>query len=179
MILLQRCLICSASATIKKIIKTGSALIVKLKCQNGHEKIWRSQPLRNRLYEGNIKIAAGILFSTNTYIKLHKFFNLAGIHGISKQTYYRIYDKYLRGVVNDRWIREKTFILDSLKQRKSILLSGDGRCDSPGHNAKYLTYSFLDQSTGKIATLSLTQVTEAGNSNRMELIGFKKDLKIE
>ena len=32
-----------------------------------------------------------------------------------------------------------------MKQAKSIDLSGDGRCDSPGHNAKYLIYSFMDK----------------------------------
>ena len=55
--------------------------------------------------------------------------------------------------------------------------SGDGRCDSPGHNAKYLTYSLADQGTGKIVTMSLTQVTEAGNSNRMEKYGLQKAIK--
>ena len=42
----------------------------------------------------------------------------------------------------------------------SCCLSGDGRCDSPGHNAKYLTYSFLDQSSDKIAGLAVTQCTD-------------------
>ena len=64
-----------------------------------------------------------------------------------------------------------------MKQAKSIDLSGDGRCDSLGRNAKYLTYSFMDKSTNKFGEFSLTQVTEAGNSNRMEKMGFEKALK--
>ena len=47
-----------------------------------------------------------------------------------------------------------------MKQSKSIDLSGDGRCDSPGHNAKYLTYSLIDKSAFKIGAFNLTQVTE-------------------
>ena len=53
---------------------------------------------------------------------------------------------------------------------------GDGRCDSPGHNAKYLTYSMQDQESKEVASLNVVQVTEAGNSNNMELLGFKRAL---
>ena len=64
-----------------------------------------------------------------------------------------------------------------MKEQGSCRLSGDGRCDSPGHNAKYLTYSFMDQITNKIAAMTITQVTEAKNSNNMEKVGFIKRLK--
>ena len=52
----------------------------------------------------------------------------------------------------------------------------DGSCDSPGHNAKYMTYSMLDQETNNVISMSMTQVTEAGNSNNMEKMGFIKVL---
>ena len=56
-------------------------------------------------------------------------------------------------------------------------LSRDGSCGSPGHNAKYLTHSFIDQITNKIVAMTITQVTEAKNSNNMEKVGFRKGLK--
>ena len=63
-----------------------------------------------------------------------------------------------------------------MKKHGVYHLSGDGRCDSHGRNAKYLTYSLMDKCTNRILAFSLTQVTEAGNSNRMEKVGFKKVL---
>ena len=41
--------------------------------------------------------------------------------------------------------------------RKSIIihLRGDGRCDNPGHNAKYLTYSLMDKNTSRIVAFSV------------------------
>ena len=36
---------------------------------------------------------------------------------------------------------------------------------------------FMGKSTNKIGVFSLKQVTEAGNSNRMEKMGFEKALK--
>ena len=67
-------------------------------------------------------------------------------------------------------------ILEEVKQKGPFYLSGDGRCDRAGHNAKYLTYSFIDKNANKILAFSLTQVSQAGNSNRMEKMGFGKSL---
>ena len=65
-----------------------------------------------------------------------------------------------------------------MKRKGDYCLSGDGRCDSPGHNAKYSTYSFTDKETGKIAAMSLIQVSEVDNSNQMEKRGFIKTLQM-
>ena len=63
-------------------------------------------------------------------------------------------------------------IISELQGQDGCRISGDGRYDSPGHNAKYLTYTLLDQSPNRIITMSVVQVTEAGNSNRMEKLAF-------
>ena len=39
-------------------------------------------------------------------------------------------------------------------------LCGDGRSDSPGHSAKYGTYSLIDEATGHITDFSFVQVSE-------------------
>ena len=69
-------------------------------------------------------------------------------------------------------------ILEEVKEKGPCYLSGDGSCDSPGCNGKYLTYSFMDKNTNKIVGFSLTQVSEAGNSNQMEKMGFEKSLRL-
>ena len=51
---------------------------------------------------------------------------------------------YLYGIVNRNYIEKSKAILKDMKQVKSIDLSGDGRWDIPGYNAKYLTYYFMD-----------------------------------
>ena len=43
-------------------------------------------------------------------------------------------------------------------------------------SAKYFTCSKLDQATNAIVSMSVTQVTEAGNSNNMEKLRFIKTL---
>ena len=52
---------------------------------------------------------------------------------------------------------------------------GDGRCDSPGHSAKYGTYTLMDEKTNLIIEFSIVQVTEA-TSNAMECERCKRTL---
>ena len=56
---------------------------------------------------------------------------------MSKTSFYAIQNHYLYGIVNRNYIEKSKAILEDVKQAKLIDLSGDGRCDSPGHNAKY------------------------------------------
>ena len=55
-----------------------------------------------------------------------------------------------------------------------LWLSGDGRFDGQGHNAKYGTYTTIDQSSNKIVDFQTVQVCEVTNSNAMEREGFKR-----
>ena len=105
---------------------------------------------------------------------MKKHFELAAIPFALKSSFYRIQGKYLFGVANEARLNEQGGILNTIKKQNSCCLTGDGRRNSPGYNAKYLTYSFLDQSSNKTAGLVVTQYTEAGNSNRMEKYAFEK-----
>ena len=178
LILLERCLFpaCVLSSAVTSLIYKGSQLIVTMKCQGGHTMTWNSQPNCNHYSVGNLVGAASVLFSANTYQRLASFFELANIQWLSKTSFYAIQKRYLTGVVNKTFIEKSAEIFNDIKNRGVYSLSGDGRCDSPGHNAKYLTYSFLDIVTNKVIAFSLVQVTEAGNSNRMEKMGFIKTL---
>ena len=44
------------------------------------------------------------------------------------------------------------------------------RCDSPGHSAKYGTYTMIDQ----LSDFQIVQVSEVTSSNAMEREGFKR-----
>ena len=114
LLLLNRCLTCSSPASITECITYGSALFVKLLCSKGHHNVWRSQPLISGYYHGNIKLAASVLFSSNTFTNLLKYFQLAGVEWISKSSYYEFQKKYLLGVANEAWEKEKTLLVNEL-----------------------------------------------------------------
>lgn len=63
-----------------------------------------------------------------------------------------------------------------MKTRRYVLLIGDGRCDSPGHSAKYCTYTMMDAESGKVVDIEVVPVTDVKNSNAMEKEGFSRVL---
>ena len=129
----------------------------------------------NRYYLGNLRLSASVLFSSNTYQKLAKDFQVLDIPWISKTRYYNI-QQTMFGVTNEAWDKEQVIIFPN-SDEKELILCGDRSCDSPGHNAKYLTYFLYDQIQKKVVAISLTQVTEVGSSNRMGKAGLIKTLQ--
>ncbi|KAH7953716.1 hypothetical protein HPB49_011610 [Dermacentor silvarum] len=77
------------------------------------------------------------------------------------------------------WDEDQETLLTELRDT-SLQLCGDGRCDSPGHSAKFLTYSFLCPEKGKIVHTEQVQVKESEQvqaSSQMEKEGLIRGLK--
>lgn len=49
----------------------------------------------------------------------------------------------------------------NLSASKQVVLAGDGRADSPGHSAKYGSYSLLDLKCSKIVDFKLVQLRQS------------------
>ena len=57
------------------------------------------------------------------------------------------------------WQQEQQSSLQELQQLPGgLALAADGRADSPGHSAKYGTYTVLETRLGKILDIQLVQV---------------------
>ena len=106
--LFRHCLTCGSSSSVQSFFICGTAITVELLCNKGHIVKWRSQPLINHFYHGNLKLSPCVLFSSNTYRKILKFFKLSGIPFVAKSRYYEIQRKYLFGVANEAWIKSPT-----------------------------------------------------------------------
>lgn len=61
---------------------------------------------------------------------------------------------------------------------KELILSGDGRCDSPGKSAKFCTYSIMDTETGLILHSETVDKREVAlQSPNMEKEAFVRSLQ--
>ena len=71
-------------------------------------------------------------------------------------------------VVNEAWEAESRCQIEMLNWKAVVNLDGDGHCDSPGHCAKYGTYTLMDDDTGDVVAFNVVQVSEVTSSNAME-----------
>ncbi len=59
-----------------------------------------------------------------------------------------------------------------------LIIGGDARADSPGHSAKYGSYTVMEMRIGKILMTELVQSNEVGGSYYMEKEGLARSLVI-
>ena len=104
-------------------------------------------------------------------------FEFSKIQSLSHTTFKKIQAGILRPVVHEFWRENHKQVVQTAILNGLFHVCGDGQCDNAGHCAKYGIYSMPNQATGHILGHRLTQVTEAGNSNAIELFGFKRVLE--
>uniref|UniRef100_A0A6B0VFU9 Putative crack-1 is transposable element n=1 Tax=Ixodes ricinus TaxID=34613 RepID=A0A6B0VFU9_IXORI len=138
---------------------SGSCLTVTTLCPKKHSHTWSSQPYVGRKPVGNVDIASVLLFSGSSPAPALRMMRLMNIRVISERRFHDYQQAYLLPAVQTVWDRQRDEDLTALVG-EPVDLSGDGRCDSPGHSTKYMTYSFYSHRLGKIVHTELVQVKE-------------------
>ena len=174
--LFKNCQHCSSPVDSTTQQCLGSMVAIPTNCINGHDVLWESQPSINGTAAGNLLIPAATLYSGNTYKHTADFARHLNLQFVSPSHYYKIQKTILFPVVQQAWIKSQAAIVKQMKQTSSVDVCGDGRCDSPGHSAKYGTYTVMDEKTNLIIEFSVVQVTEVSSSNAMEYEGCKRTL---
>ena len=157
----------------------GSQYSVSINCLNGCKFTWQTQPSTPGVKgDGNLALTAGLFFSGIQFAKFQQFASVINLKSIGKDCYYALREKYVFPVIDACWETEQNNVIDTLKDRgEPVTLAGDGRCDSPGHSAKYGTYTMLDVQSDKVVDFKVVSVCEVKNSNAMEKKGFIETLK--
>ena len=137
-----------------KVSKTvvGSFLCITQKCSScGYNFIRESQPYIGTTPAGNILTSAAILYSGVIPAKALRIFRTLNRSSISRKTFFRHQSHYLQPEIDHVWTKQQNALLEELKSlKKKLVIGEDGRADSPGHSAKYGTYSLLELSCNKI-----------------------------
>jgi len=78
---------------------------------------------------------------------------------IAYSTFMQHQKSYLHPAVERTYRQQQCTLLNEIKSEgRDLILGGDGRCDSPGHSAKYGSYSLMDVEKNKILDFQLVQV---------------------
>ncbi|XP_063064480.1 uncharacterized protein LOC134456839 [Engraulis encrasicolus] len=92
------------------------------------------------------------------------------------ETFRRHARAFIEPAILHHWNVTQDVILQRLIQEGKVILGGDMRADSPGHSAKYGSYTMMDLRTNTIVDIQLVQSNEVGGSNCMEKEGLTKSL---
>ena len=175
--LLVFCQECKKPAHVVSSFNKGAVLVVVLLCEANHETRWYSQHLIDGMPSGNLSMAASILLSGNTYIRIKEMMNIANVRFFSGTTYNHLQNRYLFPAINKVYLTNRELLFSQVREQTQLDILGDGRCDSPGYNAKYGTYTIMNSESGEILDFCVVHVATAGNSSRMELVGLQKVLE--
>ena len=122
---------------------------------------------------GNLILSAAIMFAGANPAKHLRILDFAGIQNISLKTYMTVQSAYLTPTIIDVWKKSQEALVQEIKDNaRTLQLAGDARCCSPGHTAKFGSYSLMDLHTGKILDLQLIQVCKMQMFHRKSRVMF-------
>lgn len=96
--------------------------------------------------------------STAKISKALRLFKLMNIASDSKTSFYHHVGNYINPVIIQQWKEHQQSLVDKLVDKEEVVLAGDGRCDLPGHTAKFGSYTLLEQQTNRVLDFQLVQV---------------------
>jgi hypothetical protein len=148
---------------------------IEQSCSSCHfHRLWRSQPYIGSFPAGNIQMSAAILFSGSSPRKVFRMMDIFKVAHICARTFSRHQEFCLLPAIRSVWSTRRALLLDEIMSRDTgLVLGGDGRADSPGHSAKFGSYTMVDLHTNKVIDVQLVQSNEVKSSYHMELEGFK------
>ena len=112
-----------------------------------------------------ILLAASILYTGTTYTRVCELMATAKINFFSHTLFHRIQSQFLFHAVRSVFSTYQQSIIAKGLLANLLHVIGDGRCDSPGYNAKYCTYTIMDATMQEIIDFNVTHVATAGNSS--------------
>ncbi|XP_077089981.1 uncharacterized protein LOC143741596 isoform X2 [Siphateles boraxobius] len=107
-----------------------------------------------------------------------RMLKLFGLQCISASTFFHHQRLYTIPTIMQAWQNEQRGIIRELKEiGGGLILSGDFRSDSPGHCAKYGTYSLIEDRINKVLDIQLVQSSEVPSSTWCEIEGLKRSVR--
>ncbi|KAF4112999.1 hypothetical protein G5714_005544 [Onychostoma macrolepis] len=130
----------------------GTFVKIKQVCAAcGYQSFWQNQPMLHRNMPAcNLLLSGAIHFSGCMRL-------------------------YTIPTIVQAWQNEQAGVIRDLNKMRRLILSGDCRSDSPGHCAKYGTYSLIEDRINKVLDIQLS--SEVPSSSWCELEGLKHSIR--
>lgn len=158
--LFNTCKRCHRRATASVQQTVGTMVRVGAECEFcGFSWQWSSQPSLGNIPAGNLALSASILFSGALSAKVLRVLQCMGVATITRRTFYSNQASILFPAIARVWNRhQEMYVRQAVDRGEPLVIGGDVRADSPGHCAKFGSYSTIDLEEGIVIDIQLVQV---------------------
>ncbi|XP_074543284.1 uncharacterized protein LOC141803222 [Halichoeres trimaculatus] len=172
------CPVCTRACDVKTQ-KLGTFLSVEQRCPHCEfDRRWNSQPVLGSTPAGNLHLSAAVYLSGASFFKIEQVFKAMQLQLFGYDKFRRHARAFIEPAVIHHWKTLQGAMLQQLSQEDKVIFGGDMRADSPGHSAKFGSYTMMDLSTNTIVDIQLVQSNEVGGSHHMEKEGLKRSLEL-
>ncbi|CAM4327192.1 unnamed protein product [Leuciscus chuanchicus] len=176
--LFEQCPVCQRVTNVQKKV-FGTFLSVEQRCPHcDFFRKWSSQPIIQSTPAGNLQLSVALYANGASFFKVKRIFQAMKLKMIHYTTFRVHARRYIQPAIVHSWKTAQDGMMQQLRQQKNIVLGGDMRADSPGHSAKFGSYSVMDLRNNTIIDLQLVQSNEVGGSNNMEKEGLRRSLDL-
>ena len=160
LLLFKVCSYCGCLSTQIKKVVNGTFLRVIQTCNDcGKKRVWESQPFIGPRPAGNVLLSSAILYTGSLPSKALRLFQVLKCATISRSAFFRHQSDFMWPSIDSVWKNQQRALLNRFKhEKKSLVVAGDGRADSPGHSAKYGCYTLMELTCSKVVDFKLVQV---------------------
>ena len=158
--LFKHCPRCHLPVSVKEKTVIGTFVRVQQSCQYCfYQHKWDSQPFVREIPLGNLILSSSILFSGAVPEQALRIFSYMHCATITSRAYYSHQQSFLLPAIHSTWSGYQFNLLQQLQALgKPLMIGGDGRADSPGHSAKYGSYTLMELEHKAILDVQLVQV---------------------
>ncbi|XP_001921592.2 uncharacterized protein [Danio rerio] len=176
--LFSDCPVCQRRCDVKSQ-RLGTFLSVQQVCPHCEfVRKWNSQPIIGSTPAGNLHLSAAVYLSGASFFVVEKVFAAMKLHIFKYNSFRRHARLCIEPAIVHKWRNWQSEMLEQLSRRENVIVGGDMRADSPGHSAKYGSYTMMDLATNTVVDLQLVQSNEVGGSYHMEKEGLKRSLDL-
>ena len=97
-------------------------------------------------------MSASILYSGSTFSKVSEMMKIMNVNFFLRKLSIMYSPPFFFPAANVLYKVYRENVLIRFKSKNEVNLSGDGRCDSPGYNAKYGTYTLMCSESNEIVS---------------------------
>ncbi|XP_041939471.1 uncharacterized protein LOC121700526 isoform X1 [Alosa sapidissima] len=175
--LFENCPVCKKGCNLQRR-RMGTYVAFTQRCPHcSYFREWESQPMVGSTPVGNLQLSAATYFTGTSFIQLEKLCKAMQLQIFQYDTFRRHARNYMEPAIVHKWkMDQQSHFQHQLHLGGVVAVGGDMRADSPGHSAKFGSYTLMNLESNTIMDIQLVQSNEVDGSYHMEKEGLKRCL---